>query len=141
MVVSTGQLNLSGPAQLAGGMAPKTTALCRTYETVNTAVNLGRMPFFAAPHSALPKARISARPLGQAPVTVFASPVSQEREVWLSGTQGVDMDLTPQRRHLYVPRGLAGIYLASSDLRSGPLQFTKVKMIFLLMSMLDLCAS
>jgi hypothetical protein len=84
--------------------------------------------------------------MGQAPVTVSASPLSQDGEVWLSCIAGGSVEpsltpsLIPQERHLYVSGGLAGIHLASFDPHGGPL-VRKGPNDFLLMSALSLTAS
>lgn len=119
----------------------------RNYEPVNTAAELRRLPFFAALPSAFTRARISAGLRGQAPVTVSASPVSQEREAWIFSVAGLDVELsgtlslTPQGRHLYVSVGLAGVHPASFDPRGGPPAQRGWNDFYLLTSTLDLCAS
>lgn len=92
-------------------------------------------PCSAALPSASARARTSARLRGQAPVTILASPVSQEGEVWLSGLAGGGRGAVgkpqpdPSDRHLYVSGGWQG-YTWPLSTPAVALQFKRVKMIF-----------
>lgn len=126
IIGSTGQLKLPGSVQLAECIKHETTALHRNYETVNIAVNLGRVPFSADLWSSF--ARLSVSPdVSQAPgpgaCHCLCQSCESRGEAWAPTQQGVAMEPATSPvpwKNIFMSLGVGRDTPGLFDLYSGP---------------------